>query len=409
MSPRVPAELCAYCKGVKKLCGAKVCPIILKFSYLKKSIKFEGKRDVLATSPPDFLVGEYGYPIVNLGPISHLDKDQLWRPEFAREKKFDLIDILSIRLNTLYAFDKTPVKIARKPGYERSVLTEIVISMKPVEAEIRLKKTPKPRIFLDPDIPPTGLRAPLERIENVSNAYAPRKVENAVEEDVKASTILPELYIYGLSTYDLIRLLSVGLLGVKSRRKIVPTRWAITATDSILGNFFLSKIKYGKEFSETELYTYKHFGNEYYILYIPNDFWMMEMFEIWMPMSIWVKRPDKPVVIHIHETYRGKPNKFDGGYYAIRLGVLEKLFTIKRKAAVIAVRIVNPEYFAGIGSWQIREGVRMALSKAPSMRGNKDEVLKYLNDLVFKKTGVNIIERSVVLRTLKIKKLDEFF
>jgi hypothetical protein len=333
----------------------------------------------------------------------------LWRPEQIHDKNFDLIDILRIRLNTLYAFDKTPVKAARRPDYEKNILTEIVISTKPVEAEIRLKKVPKPRIFLDPDIPPTGLRAPLEKVENVSNTYAPRKLESAVEENVKASIIIPELYIYGLSTYDLIRLLSVGLLGVKSRRRIVPTRWAITATDTILGNFFLSKIKYGREYPRVELYTHKHFGNEYFILFIPNTYWMMEMFEIWLPMSIWVRRPGEPVVIHIHEKYDGKPNKYDGGYFAIRLGVLEKLFKDRRIAAVIAVRIITPDYFAGIGSWQIREGVRMALNKKPYLYGDRDYVLKHLNNIVFKRAGINILNESKVLKLLKFKKLNEFF
>jgi hypothetical protein len=37
--------------------------------------------------------------------------------------------------------------------------------------------------------------------------------------------------------------LSIGVLGLKKDKKLVPTRWAITATDDILAKKLLEKVK----------------------------------------------------------------------------------------------------------------------------------------------------------------------
>jgi len=411
MGKHISSEICAYCKGVRRLCGARVCPILLKFDYLKKDITLIKSKEIYVVSPPDFLVGEFGYPSVNMGPISSPESDKVYsfqNYEVIARGGLDLIDILRLRLNTIFSFKKRPVKRVRRIFNELSEIDYILMSVKPVEAEITLKKYPRPRIFLDPDIPPTGLRAPLEKIENVENTLVPKKVYEFVEDDIKASMAVTELYLRDLSIYHIIRIFSGGLLGKKHLRKAVPTRWAITAVDSIIANYFLKNIKRFKELSEALIYTYKHLGNEYIILLIPATTWSMEMFEIWMPLSVWVRRPGKPVLIYNFEDYRGKVEKMDGGYYAIRFGILEHLYKIRRKASAIAVRIIYPEYFAGVGNWQIREGVRLAFSNKPIFKGEFPDAFNILKSFVISKTGVDIESRSKILRIIKTKKLDEF-
>ena len=43
--------------------------------------------------------------------------------------------------------------------------------------------------------------------------------------------------------YTLSKILSVGVLGLKKDKKLVPTRWSITATDDILAKNLLRKIR----------------------------------------------------------------------------------------------------------------------------------------------------------------------
>jgi len=68
----------------------------------------------------------------------------------------------------------------------------------------------------------------------------------------------------------------------------------------------------------------------------------------------------------------------DGGHYAMRLAVLEKLFQMRRQAAVLALREVGPEYYAPVGVWQVREGVRRALSSEPLRFGELGWALDHL-------------------------------
>ena len=50
-----------------------------------------------------------------------------------------------------------------------------------------------------------------------------------------------------------------------------------------------------------------------------------------------------------------------GSFFAARLSVSEHLNKIKRKAAVLTLREIHPQYVIPVGVWQIREGIREAL------------------------------------------------
>nr|WP_256205084.1 hypothetical protein [Aeropyrum camini] len=53
----------------------------------------------------------------------------------------------------------------------------------------------------------------------------------------------------------------------------------------------------------------------------------------------------------------------DGGFSAAKLPVLEHLYSRGRRADVIIVREVLPQYYAPVGNWHIRETVKHALSQ----------------------------------------------
>ena len=402
MLQRRQNPICAYCKGVRGLCGAKVCPILLKQTLNFRMPRYSKKS--IDGHSINVLVGEYNYPNVRFGPISSFNVIS-GDPEEWAKKRLDFSDILKTRIWTIYAFKRNLIK--RVPQID-DPLGQITISYKPVNVEVRLKKEPRFRIHLDPQIPPFGASSILEKIFIEDNIYAPRKVENAVEEDVKAAIIVPELYKHGISYYYLQRLLSAGLLGRKFRRKLVPTRWSITATDSILSEFFIKSIRYAKEIEDAGLYFWEYLGNKYYIILIPNRFWSMEMFEIWLPKSVWLPKYSRPVVIRIYEDYTGKPNKMDGGYYAIKKSILEFLYKRRRKAVALAIRIITPNYIAPVGSWQIRESVKLALENGPVIKSE----YKYLIRLMLEKEPIleqiRMMQSSWLLKRLAIKSLDSF-
>ena len=50
-----------------------------------------------------------------------------------------------------------------------------------------------------------------------------------------------------------------------------------------------------------------------------------------------------------------------GAYFAARLSISEYGYKINRKAAVLTLREIHPQYVIPVGVWQIREGIREAL------------------------------------------------
>lgn len=402
---QISGDLCTRCKGVKNLCGAKRCPLLLKRKYLKEEVPKVKKRHLQVVSRPDFLVGEYGYPNVNIGPLSSPTKINIVQKDpkqWAVEGR-DMTEILKLRLSTLYSREKRRVKDARK----RRKIQEMSISTKPLDVEIGLKKRPRATAKLDSEIPPVGLSGELERIDIVDNISAPRKLETAVEENARVSRIAPELWKHDIGFYKVMRLLSTGMLGRKKDRKFVPTRWAITATDSILGDYFLDQINKYSTIGTGKLYFRNYLGNLYYLMLVPSECWRMEMFEIWLPNSVWTDK--KPSIYQIHEDYEGDPTKMDGGYYAIRYGVLEHLAKIQKKAAILAVRIITPNYFAPVGSWQIRESVRLALQDEHEKEGRLTKLLSYVTRKEGERINIDLARNSWLLKRLKNPTLEEFF
>ena len=59
-----------------------------------------------------------------------------------------------------------------------------------------------------------------------------------INDEIKASEAIEFLYKNEFNEYTLSKILSVGVIGLAKNKKLVPTRWSITATDDILGKKF---------------------------------------------------------------------------------------------------------------------------------------------------------------------------
>jgi len=414
MPSRVDSALCAKCKGVRKLCGLPRCPILLK---LQENLNLGSiiRRPILyAPSPPSILVGEKGYPFVRIGPnivpiregnIREFDDPTLWWGKKSIE------DIIRLRSSLVYSSFILNVKNVRRSDSKLLEKTrEIALSSKPILAEYYYRKIPKPVLTFDGILAPLGPRGEIKNILLGENPVVLRKVDRLVyDTDAKAVDVIKELYFSNVSYYDIVRLLEVGLLGEKRERRIVPTRWAITAVDQTLGNILLDKIRKYDEISNYLIYHVSYIGNNYTILVIPGQ-WSFEMLEIWLPGSIWVKS-NEPYIVENYELYNGKPKKkeVDGGYHAIRYPILEYLYKIKRQAIIIAIREITREYYAPLGSWQIRESIRNIFRNKPLICRDLNEVLDCINRFI-KVTGKVVLKHSILLNyLLKSKKITEYF
>ncbi len=110
------------------------------------------------------------------------------------------------------------------------------MASRPTDVEAVLGKRPVLTEVFNSRSPPNGPSAPLVSVRLAENPSVSLRVEKVVgDTDFRAAEAIPELFFGGVRQSQITKLLSVGLLGVKKHRRLVPTEWSITAVDDILG------------------------------------------------------------------------------------------------------------------------------------------------------------------------------
>ncbi|HYA32721.1 MAG TPA: hypothetical protein VEG65_01810 [Candidatus Bathyarchaeia archaeon] len=316
------------------------------------------QKDLFGATPPSAFVGRFGYPEVLAGPlVSPVDGESTVADTPDRWLHLSREQILGIRSNLVRSNFKVKVKDARDPGRLLSETQELAMAALPVDVELKFVKPPTRALHFDNILTPMGPSGTVTDIEIVENPRVPKKVDMLVDDrGIKAAEAATILYEGSVSPYQISRLLSVGTLGQK--RLIVPTRWSITATDSILGNGLLRRVRSYPENADVQLFVSEAFGNHFEILLVPRAYAFG-----WTEM--WLSDVGKVEIGDLYEDAISKPKYMDGGYYAARFSALEFLEQRRRQAAVYVMREVKPTYDIPLGSWVIRELVKEAFSKQP--------------------------------------------
>ena len=178
----------------------------------------------------------------------------------------------------------------------------------------------------------------------------------------------------------------MGMLGLQKNRRLVPTRWSISATDDIISVNLIKDIDTYPTIDFFEVYKYSHLGNYYSIILIPDDIWSFEMQEGWFDnngnLGIGVDFEDARGLDHYPS--------IAGAYFAARLGVAEHLLKRTRKAAALVLREIHSDYVMPVGVWQIREGIREALRRKKGQVESFEKALSFacLNLSVSKKEWI---------------------
>lgn len=324
-------KLCIRCKG-KLMCGLSRCPL---YDRMREFRRPGLRRELEAPSPPHYLVSWRGYPRVSVGPSLSL------RDVPGEAFDMQLEDFVARRANQLRAYQVKGIRNAEEES----------LSVDPVRFSARLKSLPSSRR------PSThGLQAPADRLTVEDGVKVPGKVYSIVDShDLKAQGALRELQDYGFDY--MVRALSTGNLGLPSQRKMVPTRWAITAVDSTLAKDYFGEIRGKRQVTDYELYRMDHWDNHFWVVLAPWS-WGFEMLEQWHGGDV------------IRDWEYGRLKKsyaknITGAYYAARLEVLKHLAGRGRLAACLVVRQIGRDYVYPVGVWHIRDAVRRALEGRP--------------------------------------------
>ncbi|MGC9049887.1 Nre family DNA repair protein, partial [Pyrobaculum sp.] len=283
--------------------------------------------------PPSLFVGRVGYPKVWVYPAAPPELgDTTIYEDPARWLGFPLERFIAMRLSLYRASLSLRVEDAANPPRALQEVQLAALSQRPVDAEVEFAREPS-GAYLSEYAPPMGPAAPAKSIRFTTEPKLPRKAEELYgDRDVKAREAVVELYEAGLDVSYIARVLSAGALGGR-RRRLVPTRWAITAVDKIVSDHLLEKVKEMPEVDGYYLYARRAVGNLFIAILAPSR-WAYEWGEAFEPHTVW--NPGEGVEVEVdYELYGGRRDypEIGGCYYAARLAVAEALLRMKRQAA----------------------------------------------------------------------------
>lgn len=321
----------------------------------------ERSKDFHSASPPSVFIGSHNYPKVNTGVLSpqHPGSSNLMdSPDKWYSENYSIEKVASLRTSLVNSKRKTEVNNID------NFLTntkEIAMARKPVEIEVSLKKKPGSEMSAG-RVKPVSASGDIEKFILGENPSVERQIEKKFyDTDVKAETAIDELHGEGISNYKIQQSLSTGILGQEENRKLVPTRWSITASDDMISKKLRDEVKQYQQIGQVEYYTNEYVGNQFHIFLIPGR-WEYELVELKRPGSVW-NAAANTYIAQNYEGFNGRTSYAEetaGAFYATRLGIAEHLRQRKRQAKILVVRNVSPNYWAPLGVWVIRETVRNA-------------------------------------------------
>lgn len=108
------------------------------------------------------------------------------------------------------------------------------------------------------------------------------KLKKYYDHDSKATDAIIDLYNNNIDISQISKVLSMGMVGRKKNRKLVPTKWSITAADDILSLYLMNKIKNNPILDNNLVFDFNHLENYYSVVFIPDNVWSFEMIESWI-------------------------------------------------------------------------------------------------------------------------------
>ena len=296
-------------------------------------VNYVKRGDIQGFTPPSALVGEYNYPNVAVGVVfTNDEKAQIYdAPRLWAEKNYNVSDIFSLRTRLVNASKNFNVNNINQEELER--IRMAVISADQLNVGLKVSSINMPKIDKD-DFYQHGIKTKLEKFSIKDNF----KIDNRIEKiyyykDMKSNDGILSLYNHKIDENKISKMLSVGAMGIK--RKLVPTKWSITAVDDSIGKDDIQKIKMFNKGEDYKIKTGQFLGNRFTFIFLKGP-WSFELLETWNrdKESVFMGNGD-------YEFYGGRKDYVKntaGAYYAVRLAVLEKLMEMKMQYSVVVVR-----------------------------------------------------------------------
>lgn len=331
-------------------------------------------EELEGASPPSVFVGRWNYPKVFVGPMVpqlHGDTRYLDTPEAWINSVKTPEEIAAFRLQLVRGKQAVNVK---DTGRVTEMVREIALARQSTEVEVRFTCRPTGGYFHE-EVQPFGPSAPLKAMKVDVGAYDHQLEKAYYDTDMKAKDAVLELYSKGALISSIQRAFSVGAFGLGKNRKLVPTRWSITAVDSILSEDMLEKIRDFPVIDDFRIYEFESLKNKFVVIFLPTT-WCYESMEAFFPSII----GDKLEIFGDWEGYEKKKEYpvIGGCYFAAKVPVCQKLMDEQRQAGVIVLREAYEGYIP-LGVFNVRENVREAMRSQPMHFADLKTALDYAN------------------------------
>lgn len=339
--------------------------IIGKGAYLKQLTAATAQmksvavgKELEGSSPPSVFVGSWNYPDVYAGPMiapAHgdtaiMDQPELWLAEHKTQE-----EIIGYRMNLVRG--KHRVKATDTDGRFVEKLQEIALAGGSIESRAAFSEIPVGMSFSE-EHTPFGPSAALEQFE-IETGKWDRDLEKVFyDTDLRAADAVADLHKQGVSFSGIQKAFSVGTMGQDRNRRLVPTRWSITACDTIIGDRLLKEVKKCPVIDTLRLHEFSSLHNNYAVLLLPTG-WQYEWTEAFLHVL-----GNEEYVFSDHEGTRKKTeySPLGGCYYSCKMAVLEALALEQRQAGAIILREALPGYVP-MGVFNVRENVRSAMKE----------------------------------------------
>ncbi len=391
--------------AICKICGELNCK---KHSLLFENVAVKRISEFSGSSPPEVFIGHWDYPNVNIGilsPQEHGNTELLSSQELWHKNRLKMPEIMNLRSKLIYGRTKSNIKKALQKTRFISTMQEVAMTSKSIGTEFTLKKPIiEKHAEHDNYTPIISNAAAVKFVRLEENPIIEKKVDYLVNDtDAKSQISILELEKSNIPVSTIIKILSAGLLGLGSNRKLVPTRWAISCVDDTLSKEKLKKIRYNQEINNINLFNSEYLGNHYEFLLLPDKF-SFEVIEINQnnPDSSW----------HDYESFfprKSYASSVTGAYYANRLALCEYLEKIQKQASCIVFREISDEYTQSMGVGILRQISRDAFSKQPEKFQTIAEALQKIQSRI--RLPINAFtDKSLIIKGYgKQKRLENWF
>ena len=335
-----------------------------------KSVKVG--KDLEGSTPPSVFIGRWSYPKVYAGPMmvgetgdtSIMDSPESWIGEHKTQE-----DIINYRMKLVRGKQLIKITDLENPFVEK--LQDISLASKSIDSEATFGKRPRGALLTE-DSMPHGPSAVIEKFDIDAVRWDKQLEKTFYDTDLTAREAVLNLHNKDVPFTAMQKAFSVGAIGTKYKRKLVPTRWSITACDSTLADLFLKEVR---KFDILDTYRVYEFGslNNYYIIILTPTEWQYEWYEAFIQLI-----GKEELIFSDYETNTDKKeySSVGGCYYTSKMAVLDALVKEKKQAGLIVLREAY-EGYVPLGVFNVRENMKSAMSNPYKEFETLKDALKY--------------------------------